>query len=145
MDTEQFLAAMSQDLTISQLEDCGIVEFINTGKYGVLVRPLVDTLPKIIDNLNNFIKNPNLLVVNAEFGICFNYAEIFRKEKRNFDFYSLNKYFCCAIIGVDSDSLSPIPIINWKLWDGESLKNRIIYMQWVVRQLTRLKNHLGVE
>ena len=142
MNTENFLAAMSNDLTIQELEDCGLVAFIKTGIIGEFNRPLVDTLSKIIVNLNSIILN-NAMIKDASFGICMNYSKIFLNiGERNYDFYSLNCYLDKAI---GSCTAYPIPSGSGGYWEGENLKNRIIYMKWIIRQLKTLKSHLGIE
>ena len=140
MDTEKFLAAMAQDLTISQLENCKIVDFMRNSSYS-------DTLTVICNNIEYLIANPNDLRINGHFGICRNYSMMFSKKdkygiEKNNDFYSINDYLSMAI---GCYSGYPIPSCSGGLWKGDNLKYRLIYMQWVVRQLTRLKNHLGVE
>jgi hypothetical protein len=141
MNTENFLAAMSNDLTIQELEDCGVIAFIKTGIIDEDKRPLVDTLSKIIVNLN--IMCSKKIIKDANFGICMNYSKVFLKnDHRNYDFYSLNCYLDKAI---GSCTAYPIPSGSGGYWEGENLKNRIIYMKWIIRQLKTLKSHLGIE
>ena len=143
MNTDNFLAAMSQDLTIKQLEDCGVIEFIKTGVYCQIDRPLEDSLSTIISNIQKIIDSNGSLITDTSFGICFNYSKIFVKtDVKNFDFYSLNYYFCTAI--EHHYTGYPIPS-NGNYWEDESLEYRIMYMQWIVRQLIILKKEFRFE
>ena len=108
------------------------------------VRPLSHTLTDIISNLENIINNHEQLIVDSKFGICCNYSNIFRNKNEpiNFDFYALNEYFSIAI---GCHTGYPIPISSGGLWQGDNLKYRILYMQWIVRHLHILKSHLSIE
>ncbi len=147
MNTENFLAAMSQDLTISQLEGCQIVDFMNNCMDDTITVRYTDTLTVICNNIEYLISNHNDLRIDSNFGICRNYSMMFSKKnkygiEKNSDFYSINDYLSMAI---GCHTGYPIPSCSGGLWQGDNLKNRILYMQWVIRQLKTLKSHLGVE
>ncbi len=55
MNTKRFLAAMSQDLTISQLEGCQIVDFMNNCMDDTITVRYTDTLTVICNNIEYLI------------------------------------------------------------------------------------------
>ena len=144
MNADKFLFVISQYLSSKQLEHCGLIDFLKTGIVRGEVRPLSHTLTDIISNLENIINNHEQLIVDSKFGICCNYSNIFRNKNEpiNFDFYALNEYFSIAI---GCHTGYPIPISSGGLWQGDNLKYRILYMQWIVRHLHILKSHLSIE
>lgn len=142
MKADKFLFSISQYLSIKQLEDCGLIEFIKTGIVRGEVHPL-STLTEIINNLENIINNHEQLIADRKFGICCNYSIIFKKNGIiNSDFYFLNEYFSIAI---GCHTGYPIPISSGGLWEDKNLEYRILYMQWIVKHLYILKSHLSIE
>lgn len=143
MNTEEFLAAMAQDLTVKQIEDCGVIEFIKTGFIDGIRRPLNGSLSSIIENIEKFIATPMVFVKQKSLGICFNYSVGFMyKGFDNYDFYSFNWHFTQAL----NTGSYPIPSDNDACyWRGDNLKNRIIYMKWVIRQLNILKTEYVID